>query len=703
MNNNKPHHGILKIRSMPSIKERSKKLKFKKPINRTTSDINFSYMQRNKFKQKSNSSPFNLTNFAFKLKTNSKTNEKLKPPISNYISMSDFLEKIKNPLEKHREMLENFRDEQKRIRAVLSNLIYLDDERVLNECKSAKNLEQNDFEQKINNYLSKSQALMNSEINSKDEKIFKLFNLKNQLNSLEKSQISKGTINNEKKIKLTKLKFSVFDKDYSPIKTKSPIKKEKDKKKLEEEKINRFKEKEYLIEFQREHRKVELLRRDEISSLYKIIIINKLKKKKFTEVLDQTYRLLDKARTEYTLSVDILKERIKSVQKYYSAFIAVKIENKKSFRKNSSNITNSVQSSENESENVQKKGRKKTILNIYEEKTKLYREYLTISEDINNEIQNYEKKFELIKFDLDNILKESSEKIEQLSIKTKKLKYLFKELNNQQIQYYLNILKKGTDTRLEGLSWVVKRLMELDVQIDYSLFPGFLDQEQIDYIIQISKLGYELIQLKQILESLRDRQNDKRLEGKNLFGNRSLKKFFKKRGSQIAIFDLNFNVEDLTKDINFLNRNYINNFHLKINKVDPLNKGIHEILENTKIEEISKELKKRIMKYSSEENESFKRKYENKNEIISHLLSHANEKHKDYLQDVITLNERIKRVDDFISKMRKEEFLIFEEKFKFGELKDEQSKNLYDKVFNALFGSSSLEFSGFLKSIIPEN
>ena len=46
--------------------------------------------------------------------------------------------------------------------------------------------------------------------------------------------------------------------------------------------------------------------------------------------------------------------------------------------------------------------------------------------------------------------------------------------------------------------------------------------------------------------------------------------------------------------------------------------------------------------------------------------------------------------------MRKEEFLIFEEKFKY-QNKNNQTKKFYDKVFNALFGSSSFEFSDFQK------
>ena len=93
-----------------------------------------------------------------------------------------------------------------------------------------------------------------------------------------------------------------------------------------------------------------------------------------------------------------------------------------------------------------------------------------------------------------------------------------------------------------------------------------------------------------------------------------------------------------------------------------------------------------------------KEKSKNRN-IIKFLL--AKDENKDYYQDVIILSERIQKLNIFIKKMRKEEFLIFEEKFKYG-IKDERSKKFYDKFFNALFGSSSLEFSDFQKVNLAE-
>ena len=47
---------------------------------------------------------------------------------------------------------------------------------------------------------------------------------------------------------------------------------------------------------------------------------------------------------------------------------------------------------------------------------------------------------------------------------------------------------------------------DLNVHIDSSLFPDFLDSQQIEYLIQISKYKFEINQLKIILDCLRERE-----------------------------------------------------------------------------------------------------------------------------------------------------------------------------------------------------
>ena len=675
---------------------------------RTSSAIN---LPRMKFNHDSNDSlSFNSTGFSFKSKKLIES-AKLKKfnSLLNIHSMDDFLGKTKDPLEKQKELYENMKEEKLKIKNVLSNLISWDNEPTLKEIESFKMIHLEDENLKISKEIKNFEKTANYKLQQKmkDNKIIgealKLMRNKVPVQIMKEMNISKGTKIKEKNMQLMQLKFSVFDKDYDPKKYKPVVKKEKDKKKEEEEKINKFKEKDYLVQFQKQQRQIEMIRRDEIAIIYKNIIINKLKKKKFTEVLDQTYRLLDKARTEYSLSVDILKERIKSVQKFYNAFI-VSVDTKNLETKKTSHTKNSIFSNsymDSDSELSKRNKIKKTGLDIYEEKIKKYREYLMIVEDINKEIKNYEDKFALIQADLDSLLKLSSDKIEELAISTRQLKYIFKELNNQQTQYYLNILKKGTDTRTEGLAWVVKRLMELNIPIESSIFPGYLDQEQIDYIIQISKLGFESAQLKQILDSLRNRQSGIKLKGKYFCGfiEKESEKYTKKFEG-IKVFNLDINniddyfKEDVCSSFKSLNKLKQNN-NLNYNKYDFKSKSLQNIIENIQIKSIVENLRHQISRYSRGD-EILTRKEKGKNNIINYLL--AQDKNKDYFKDVIILSERIQKLSDFIKKMRKEEFLIFEEKFKYGDLKDERSKNFYDKVFNALFGSSSLEFSGFQKS-----
>jgi hypothetical protein len=176
----------------------------------------------------------------------------------------------------------------------------------INNSKNIDNIEsesgrRNNEEKTINKILGETMRQMRYKVSMPD---------------LSDKYLSKGSQIKEQHLKLLKLKFSVFDKNYDPKKFQPTKKIEKDKKKEEEEKINQFKERDYLIQYRKEQRQIELVRRDEIAIIYKNIIINKLKKKKFIEILDKTYLLLDKARTEYSLSVDILNERIKSVQKF---------------------------------------------------------------------------------------------------------------------------------------------------------------------------------------------------------------------------------------------------------------------------------------------------------------------------------------------------------------------------------------------------
>lgn len=64
-------------------------------------------------------------------------------------------------------------------------------------------------------------------------------------------------------------------------------------------------------------------------------------------------------------------------------------------------------------------------------------------------------------------------------------KQLFNEFIKEQRIYYIDLLIKGFDVRNEGLVWIVRRLLDLSTKVESSLFPRFLDQIQIEYIMKV--------------------------------------------------------------------------------------------------------------------------------------------------------------------------------------------------------------------------
>ena len=103
--------------------------------------------------------------------------------------------------------------------------------------------------------------------------------------------------------------------------------------------------------------------------------------------------------------------------------------------------------------------------------------------------------------ELDEIKKEYNTLFEEIEKRKKlletEIKIINNELNyykniNEELQkeyrlYYLDILKKGNDCRKDGLVWVVKNLLELQINLEYHHFPKYLSHEQINYL---KSLGY---------------------------------------------------------------------------------------------------------------------------------------------------------------------------------------------------------------------
>ena len=153
---------------------------------------------------------------------------------------------------------------------------------------------------------------------------------------------------------------------------------------------------------------------------------------------------------------------------------------------------------------------------------------------------NTEMKMEVNKIKEQNKIKfeELDKKKEKLEIELKILndelnyyKTINEELLREHQLYYLDILKKGTDCRTDGLVWAVKNLMELQVNLEYHHFPKYLTHEQIDYLKKLAKLILDENELKIILKVLKKKQRNYKekesVEYMNLFDNIASKKINK--------------------------------------------------------------------------------------------------------------------------------------------------------------------------------
>jgi uncharacterized small protein (DUF1192 family) len=428
-----------------------------------------------------------------------------------------------------------------------------------------------------------------------------------------------------------------------------------------------------------ENTKFESKNLDRLMKIYEYVKNNKLKKKKYKEVIDSTYNLLYQAKKECELSIDLLNERIKALQKYYEAYI-------KSYGKI--------------------KDSKERKIKLYEEKIKKYREYLAIYEEISGEIKKYEDNYDIIKKDLISFVDEIKKKIEILTKEINKYKYLFNELKEQQIEYYLNKLKSGEDTRKEGLSWIVKKLMELKIKIEPNIFPNYLDMEQIEFLIKISKLDFELNHLRTIFKIFKDKKSD--------FLNNKIKnnKNFDKMQKHIKMIKLKNekNAKNaLAGDINFeIDFNSCFNQFLKEKKI-----------ENPKLIELQKKFRMQegfspLIKYQTEESKlnTIKTRIRNKMNIYAKTndskLFEAIQKHEvkyidikdEYFKDYGIISDRIDKLDEMIEKLKKEEYLIFKEKIKL--MKEKDRKENFEIVYKALFGNIIFDIESKYKTVFTK-
>ena len=240
---------------------------------------------------------------------------------------------------------------------------------------------------------------------------------------------------------------------------------------------------------------------------------------------------------------------------------------------------------------------------------------------------------------------------EEIHIIKNELSY-YKQVNEELIReyrnYYLRILKKGNDHRKEGLVWVVKNLLELQINLEYQHFPKYLTHEHIDYLIELAHLLLEQSELIIIIKVLRKKQTTSYID-ENIQTYNMLDKYMKNH-----IKD-KMNRRSLIGDINAL---YGKNMLGIINEIDKRFEKVYqnnrEIVKNY-LEKNEEELKLRNalehIKKGLYNSDKFIK--ENQGSILDAFI--GNSKNKDFFSFILKIRNRLNQLEVIIANLIKKE------------------------------------------------
>ena len=233
---------------------------------------------------------------------------------------------------------------------------------------------------------------------------------------------------------------------------------------------------------------------DELMTVNNIIYDKKYEKKEIVNKLNEIYNEQSTITSEYKDSVNKKNynfekfqddQKIKNAKKHRKKI--VQINNQKKGNKIGMKMINKINES-NDFENLTRATSKKIELEIELKKKK----------------ENYFQRMKELEIEKEQKQKEIKNIDEELEF----YKYVNNVLIDEHKQYYLNILKNGYDTRAEGLIWVVRNLLELQINLEYHHFPKFLTHEEIDFILRRADMNLEGKQLKIILKILKQKQKE---------------------------------------------------------------------------------------------------------------------------------------------------------------------------------------------------
>lgn len=433
---------------------------------------------------------------------------------------------------------------------------------------------------------------------------------------------------------------------------------------------------------EREKEKRENYNRDDLIKSYKTLSILYIEKEQYKQIIGDTYKLLNEIKEDYLAHMEALKNQKKQMCQKYSSL-------KKYTSPNDQSNDYSSQYTDKQEEGDSKEAKKKKkAFEIKEDKMKNYHSYNEIVRKIEEKERLCEQEYSKITNDLTEMIRKNTEEINKINNRYREYNRRYEILKKDQSIYYINLLKQGVDTRNEGLSWILRRLLELNIDIETLQYPNFLNKKQIDYLIHVSKLTYEVYQLNIILKELKIRQNTISNELK-----KELLETIDCCATQRARDINNNNKESIskkemiksnsTKLLNIVNKSFFN----LIEKRNQMQQ--HQI--NTKEEENEIMRITQSIKQSLKQNTSIAQlNYCVKEENSKSKIIYNSDKTKEYYEIINKLRKRINEVNNILNNLIKEHQTIFKAKYrKYGSSnpKEKNAIMYYEKIKNSLFGS----------------
>ena len=332
--------------------------------------------------------------------------------------------------------------------------------------------------------------------------------------------------------------------------------------------------------------------------------------------------------------------------------------------------------------------RDRNLFNFSSDKKVFKRNYLLVRKRKNTIVFNSLSKLKKRKLSVIEEIKENNLNLKKKQEKFKEAKGNFNEKVKFLKEYYYQILKKGLDVRKDGLSWIIVKLSELKAFIDQHHFPPFLSSSEINYLMKIGIMKYELSELIKLFQLLKNTQ--KKLKEEHLKEDKEkLDKLKDDKFNQLLQTHkgqkFNFG-NDYGQYIEEIYRKYENYIDIYLN----------EKTEEDAINKISQKINKYVLTMNDDDIYDNGKNDDNLYQLffIPGSLSQyfdKDKKFRQYFDDIYYLSEEINKRKNIIKEMRDNEFKKYKNLIK-DNLNIDNNQNAFiserTKAFAALFGNN---------------